>query len=408
MTQLLTSLKFPDGSYVGCIDNVRYGGGKREWEWSQPAPRRFPKNPKDKTDFPCISGRAVRGDYRLLCLDFDWKATGTLTTKPSDWNSIVAAALSEVPGILVIPSISGNVKAFLIACTGKGRPDLIDAACWSYALDLVPQVLRPYLDKQGLWKCFVNEGMWKALQEWIPAAELHTIVREERVSVNDNRAASASLAACTASSCFPILSACPTPAPAADSNIVSELPNDSGFRFFSYAGKLPAVAQRYVLSSRFGQQIRERLIRILLSAWNLNKTDGFQLPLKVLAVQLGTSVANVSTLIGELKRIKFLVCTDHSYVVGVRAKTYKATGAFREAIASLQEQHKSKKSLPRLTVAPQEGERYTVLLAHLWRFQEDVEAGLAWVRTLEGFTYGHEKIAKGILECQRRKLQRVA
>jgi hypothetical protein len=338
-----------------------------------------------KQSHPLTDGRTGKGKYRLLFLDIDGNAASLFTFK--DW-------AEAFPHGLIIRTPSGNLKAVFQVSLAEGATDI---DCYNWLANQLPEEWvskGAQVDMAGMDRCFVTDESWLALAEWAgesllchinascPASPVQRKASKGARKAEDSEAGSEE-----------------------DSSIVSGTENSTSFSYYTNPQPLTPELEKWVKASRFGHQIREGLIRILSAAWNLNTEKGFQLPLKCLAKQLNTSVSMVSGLLSELKKAKLLKCTNHSYIPGVRAKTYVAGKHLFQAI----QKHKamvlaSRTSTPKpkLQVAPQKGERYLQLLPALAPFSS-VEKAVGWVQSLPGCTPDHVKIVEKIMKCQIRK-----
>lgn len=338
-----------------------------------------------KQSHPLTDGRTGKSIYRLLFLDIDGPIASLFTF--NDW-------AEAYPHGLIIKTPSGNLKAVFQV---RLESDATDLDCYNWLANQLPEEWTSkgaQVDMAGMDRCFVNDESWTAIAEWAKESTL-CLIKASCTKMQKHGSSRVSA----------VKDAGSVEGDKGDSSIVSGTEDSSTFSYYTNPLPLSPGLTEWVNSSRFGTSIREGLIRILSAAWNLNSEKGFQLPLKCLAKQLNTSVSMVSTLLKELKDAKLLKCTNHSYIPGVRAKTYVAGKHLFQAI----QKHKAhvlatRTSTPRpkLQAAPQKGERYLKLLPALAPFST-VDTALHWVQSLPGCTPDHLKIAEKIMKCQIKK-----
>lgn len=77
---------------------------------------------------------------------------------------------------------------------------------------------------------------------------------------------------------------------------------------------------------------RLELMRILTASRGLLSSVGMDLPTTYLSTECGCSAMQISRYLRELQKGGFLECVSRGYRVGFKAKTFRATGALRDAL----------------------------------------------------------------------------
>lgn len=293
----------------------------------------------------------ILGLQNMVCLDYDKK------DYPTGWTSdrLKNALEYSLPYALVTQSVSGNVKAFVVL------DGAIPGDVESFLKELLPANLH-FFDRAGATRCYVNQSLVNELGDW--------------------------------------LSSNPPPVKGGPDQGVEEsrtiLNIDGKTRTYQYyEAPLSALPEELQLWAKTPERLH--LLRILCATWGL--LEKFNLPLELIANQVGVTPITISRFFKELKQLGVLECTDHSYQWGVKAKTYKAHGSLYKAI----QKHKSgfKTSKPLISeVRP--GMFYKDMLSALNRFDSE-DSFIRWVSRLPGITEKRRREASKYARCHFRK-----
>lgn len=98
--------------------------------------------------------------------------------------------------------------------------------------------------------------------------------------------------------------------------------------YYKHEGDIPKELQHLI-----SKESEERLMRIIIRCWKLS--EEFDLPQKKLAKEADTSQRIVSQFLSKLKKKGLLKIVNSSYIVGVKAKTYKAVGILLKVIQNI-------------------------------------------------------------------------
>lgn len=298
----------------------------------------------------------ILGLQNMVCLDYDPK------DYPAGWNSqrLQNALELSLPYALVTTSVSGNIKAFVVLDRGIS-PDQIE----TFLKDLLPETLH-FFDRAGATRVYVNERLVNELSDWLSSAP-------PAVSVQRG--------------------------PAGEQEEGRTILNTVSKTVTYYESSLDQLAPELRLWAKTDDRVH--LLRILTACWGL--LESFNLPLEKIALQLGVSPMTVSRMLKELKALKVIECTDHSYQWGVKAKTYKAHGVLYKAIQAHKAAHKPSSTLRKpLISSVRPGMFYKDMLSALNRFDTE-ESFLRWVSRLPGLTEKRRKEATKYARCHFRK-----
>lgn len=293
----------------------------------------------------------ILGLQNMVCLDYDKK------DYPTGWTSdrLKNALEYSLPYALVTQSVSGNVKAFVVL------DGAIPGDVESFLKELLPANLH-FFDRAGATRCYVNQSLVNELGDW--------------------------------------LSSNPPPVKGGSDQGVEEsrtiLNIDGKTRTYQYyEAPLSALPEELQLWAKTPERLH--LLRILCATWGL--LEKFNLPLELIANQVGVTPITISRFFKELKQLGVLECTDHSYQWGVKAKTYKAHGSLYKAIQKYKSGFKTSKPLIS-EVRP--GMFYKDMLSALNRFDSE-DSFIRWVSRLPGITEKRRREASKYARCHFRK-----
>lgn len=334
-----------------------------------------------KSEAPVLGLWSAMDGYFVLALDIDhMDEPGHITSQQAR----DMFAHLEVPHLLS-HSISGKPKAFILVkaawMTTKRAKECLQS--------LLPAELAAVIDYSfgGMSLCFFNESIFQQLAHWLPTAQVATQLSDIPADLlSPSEQAELGIAPCSAE----------------EPNNVVQFPSKKArpaFKYHLYTEALPMWAQSFVEDGRGGtRELREGFIRILMAAWNL--TEKFDLPTTKLSEQLGCTPSQVSNMITDLRSMNLLSCVDSSYIIGKKAKTYKAVGILADFIAT----HKAavKSTYVRPTVC-KDGGFYQQCLSLLRSFGDDAEGFEEHVSSMVGITPNRMAEARRYLTCELRK-----
>lgn len=291
----------------------------------------------------------ILGLQNMVCLDYDKK------DYPTGWTAdrLKNALEYSLPYALVTQSVSGNVKAFVVL--DKAIPGDVE----TFLKSLLPESLH-FFDRAGATRCYVNQSLVNELGDWLssnpPTVKVVEGQEESRTILNI----------------------------------------DGKTRTYQYyEAPLTALPEELRLWAKTPERLH--LLRILCATWGL--LEKFNLPLELIANQVGVTPITISRFFKELKQLGVLECIDHSYQWGVKAKTYKAHGSLYKAI----QKHKAgfKTSKPLISeVRP--GMFYKDMLSALNKFDSE-DSFIRWVSKLSGLTEKRRREATKYARCHFRK-----
>jgi DNA-binding transcriptional regulator YhcF (GntR family) len=293
----------------------------------------------------------ILGLQNMVCLDYDQK------DYPTGWTAdrLKNALEYNLPYALVTTSVSGNVKAFVV----------LDAAVPSDVDALLKELLPPNLhfyDKAGATRCYVNQTLVSELGDWLASNPPPV-----KVGPDQEREEGRTI-----------------------------LNIDGKTRGYQYhEAPLSALPEELRLWAKTPERLH--LLRILSATWGL--LERFNLPLELIANQVGVTPITISRFFKELKQLGVLECIDHSYQWGVKAKTYKAHGSLYKAIQKHKAGYKTSKPL---ISAVRPGMFYKDMLSALNRFDTE-DAFIRWVSRLPGVTEKRRREASKYARCHFRK-----
>lgn len=294
----------------------------------------------------------ILGLQNMVCLDYDKK------DYPTGWTSdrLKNALEFSLPFALVTQSVSGNVKAFVVL--DGAVPSDVD----SFLKTLLPETLH-FFDRAGATRCYVNQPLVEELSDWL-------------------------------SSSPPSVKGGSSPEPIEGSRTILNI--DGKTRTYQYyEAPLTALPEELRLWAKTPERLH--LLRILSATWGL--LEKFNLPLELLANQVGVTPITISRFFKELKQLGVLECVDHTYQWGVKAKTYKAHGSLYKAIQKHKAGYKTSKPLIS-SVRP--GMFYKDMLSALNRFDSQ-DSFERWVSRLPGITEKRRREATKYARCHFRK-----
>jgi len=148
----------------------------------------------------------------------------------------------------------------------------------------------------------------------------------------------------------------------------------------SFKGSIPKNLKPFIGVGSDSKN-REAFIRILIGAWNL--LEKFDLPCKLIAAQIGVSPATVSRYLREMQARNLLTCVDSSYIIKIKAKSYKATWMLATAIAEAKAAYDRKPNKTNLPTRVIPGSFFLQMMSSLCFFSK-IEDFQAWLNTLDG------------------------
>lgn len=339
MTNFL-EIRTPDGNalkFKGFADQ----GGETQWFRTRLTPGLLDARSKERCP---IIGTLTAGPQRLIVLDLDPKSAAEAA-----WAEDLCLSLAERhENCLAFQSVSGNWKAgFLV--TSEFIPS--HETCEAYLMSMLPESAWDRFDRAGMTRLYVNTKLAGFLAKALPVTPAPAL--PEKVKVGSRYILTKPTQSCTYHQ-------------AQDSYLPTE--------------DLPAA---------FQEGDRKALLKILTAAWHLASDQGWNLPLQELALNIGCSPSQVGRILKELAQEGLIVCIDHSFQQGVKAKTYKAKAALFRAIQAHKADYllsgKPTKSLKELPNTILDGQFHKLCLQTLNRFNSQ-EAFAAYLQSLQGLT----------------------
>ena len=313
-----------------------------------------------KTFLPILGGLSSRTDMHLVFADFDFLPKGF-----ESWDKLAEYCEREAVGTCVLRSVSNKVKLCLIL-KWVGDELIPNTELLPHIVnDILPEPLRDQFDKKGMTTTYLTESISEKLREFLVKPAFFTVRAE------------------------------------AYSNIVSESVNNTEIVQF-YINTNPIPDNEFV-SNTAGWKDREKFLRVLTAMHNLK--TGFALPQKSIATFLGVSQATVSSWIKRLIELGWLKTTSHSYIVGIRAKTYTAHGELLAHVVAHDLAHEHPIALPRHL--PNDGEYYKFLCSLSKRCKSWDEFSLALEHIPDIVKKGRLRMAYAIRRCDDRKSRRI-
>lgn len=129
---------------------------------------------------------------------------------------------------------------------------------------------------------------------------------------------------------------------------------------------------------------RKKFLKILLKMKGLLWENGFNLSTHKLGDEIGVSAPSANKYIKYLEKVGYLECIDESFQIGVKAKTYIATGKLREAIEKLNTGSESRSVRKELPSHIPDGQWECKLWEAHWAFELDADAFQEWAYSLNG------------------------
>ena len=348
------SFQLPNGSFL-FIKHPQDKGSQSKW-W-----RTYTTIVSNKKHtMPLLGGFSSKTDMHMLFIDFDFLPKGFDT-----WLEL-SEFCAEIPGVCVTTSYSNKTKlALIIKWVGKEKIPNIDLLP-HIVNDILPEQLRDTYDKRGMTTHFMSESSAKDLKKFLVNPAFYTI-----------------------SECI-------------YSNIVLESVNNNEIINF-YTNSEPLFENTFV-SNTAGWKDREKFMRVLGAMHGLLNKDGFGLSQRCLSSYLGVSQASISIWIQKLVDLGLLKPVSNSYIVGLKAKHYVATGLLREWVV------KNKNSCNYVKVLPQfhpvDGEYYKFFLSLSRRCGSWAEYKLALSHVNDIDKKGRLRMAYAIRRCDERKSRR--
>jgi len=352
-------IKTPDGNalkFKGFADC----GGELQWFRTRLTPGLLGARSKERCP---IVGTLTAGPQRLIILDLDPKCAAEAA-----WAEDLCLSLAERhENCLAFQSVSGNWKAgFLVTADFVPTSD----ACEAYLMSMLPESAWERFDRAGMTRLYVNQRLADFLARALPALPAPAL--PERVKVGSRYILTKPTQSCTYHT-------------AQD----QYLPTDA----------LPAA---------FQADQRKALLKVLTAAWGLAQDAGWNLPIERLALFINSSPSQVSRILKELVQEGLIVCIDHTYQQGIKAKTYKAKGALFLAIQRHKADYllsgKPTKSVKGLPTCIEDGQFHKLCLQTLNRFQ-NADTFLAFIQGLTGITDKRQKEAARYAKCHFNRTQ---
>jgi len=347
------TLQLPNGSVL----KSRYTherGGKfwRTYTYVDPSAQ--------KLQMPLVSGVSSGTNQHVIALDFDY-----IAPKYASYSEM-ADDLYEVPGAIVSVSPSGRLKAFVVINWYNNYPDMDKVA--AKINEILPDGLKGKFDAKGMKTFYLSAAIAESLSSLDASLVWNWDTLSDIVS---------------------------------DRNNVIESKHSGRFSYHSFDGQLPAAYELFVNRGRKGAADRECFIRILIACQGLATSKGWSLSQLDMALYLGVSPSVVHGWIKACIDAGLLKTVSHSYIVGLRAKTYAATGALLESIRSYKASLSHVARLPK--ALPKDGEFYSYLLS-LSRTLSSWDDYKRVVLALPGIEKkGRYKMAESIFKCDRKK-----
>lgn len=282
-----------------------------------------------KEQMPLVGCLSSGSNQHLFAFDFDdpKKLPATIGT----WDKLVQV-LEDLPGFTVARSPSGKVKAFIVF-NWAGFPH--KQSVIERAAELLPENLRGAFDKMGAFQFYLSKEISDALKG-LDESLVYDWSTGGTSGLDDTH-----------------------------SNIVGDRNSANHTSSFTYhladIKSIPAELQPFINPGRKGSESRLKLCRILVAMFRLADKGGFSLPVASLAEQCGVDATTVSSWLSWLKKAGFLSCVSHSYIVGLKAKSYEARGPLLAAVKARKETYNYATTLPK--AAPKDGEFYRYFLS---------------------------------------------
>lgn len=112
------------------------------------------------------------------------------------------------------------------------------------------------------------------------------------------------------------------------SKTVVHTPEAPAYEYYEWPGRLselPAPIQEV-----FNTPMKKTLLRVLLAAFKLTESGGWELPTTMLSAYLGCAPSTVSLILKRLQAVGWLECISHSYIIGKRSKRYVFSGILKD------------------------------------------------------------------------------
>ena len=347
-------IKTPDGNalkFKGFADC----GGELQWFRTRLTPSLLGARSKERCP---IVGTLTAGPQRFIILDLDPKCAAEAA-----WAEDLCLSLAERhENCLAFQSVSGNWKAgFLVTADFVPTSE----ACEAYLMSMLPESAWERFDRAGMTRLYVNQKLADVLAKALPALPAPAL--PERVKVGSRYILTKPTQSCTYH-----------------------------------------TAQDQYLPTIFQEGQRKALLKILVAAWGLAQDTGWNLPIEQLALNIGSSPSQVSRILKELVQAGLIVCIDHTYKQGIKAKTYKAKGALFHAIQRHKADYllsgKPTKSVKGLPTCIEDGQFHKLCLQVLNRFQTS-DTFLSYIRGLTGITDKRQKEAARYAKCHFNRTQ---
>jgi hypothetical protein len=315
-----------------------------------------------KLQMPLVGSFSSGSDMHLAVLDYD------VLPKGYTWEQL-ENELWELPGIRVCRTISGHLKGFLVFKWHNHHPSTNQVI--ARLKEVIPESLHGF-DNKGVSKFFLSEGVAECLKDLHLSSFLDWCEEYK------------------------------------DSNIVQEMNSVVDSYTFSYhmadEDQLPAELTPFINTSKRGSDKRIKFCIILVAMFGLANKDGFSLPQKSLAEQVGVSSGVVAAWLEWFRINGLLKKVSNSYIVGLKAIKYTAQGPLLEAIKSRRVSINYSITLPKRP--PQDGGFYRYFLSLSKKLPNWLDYKTV-VAELPGIQYkGRYKMAERIFKLDRIKEQR--
>ena len=322
-----------------------------------------PQQPK--LQMPLVSGFSSGSDMHVACLDFDILPPGYTSFEQ------IIDALLDLPGVMACKSPSGRAKGFIVFKWHNHHPSTNQVI--ARLNELLPDSLKDMFDKKGVDRFFLSTEAAACLKGLASASFLDWGTEEYK-----------------------------------DSNIVMGRNNAVDSYTFSYhmadEDQLPTELAPFINRGKHGWEKRLKFCRILVAMFGLANKDGFSLPQKSLAEQIGVTSAVIGTWLEWFRTNGLLKKVSNSYIVGLKAIKYTAQGPLLESIKSRRNIISYAITLPKRP--PQDGEFYTYFLSLSKKLPNWLDYKTV-VAELPGIQYkGRYKMAERIFKLDRIKEQR--